>query len=471
MLTATGEYSIEAWVIPDNVTQGDGGADTARIVSYSGSNDVRNFTLGQTLYNYDFLNRSNDTDVNGLPALATADADERLQATLQHVVATFDPVNGRRLYVNGEFTNDEDPLAGAALEEWSETFALVLGNEVSGSEYAWSGSIRFLAIHNRALAPEAITANFDVGVGARFYLLFNVSSLIEADGAYVAFEVQQFDDYGYLFAEPFFLTLDDETTVPPTPIKGVRIGVNGREAPTGQVFAALDTELSSDTFVDGRQPLSGQGAVIELQQGPDSDQFFLTFDQLGEHEFVRVDSEPPAPGDPAMIDDQPKLGLRSFAAINATLSTATGVPSTTASVASTYEKVRQQLPTKPQVDGFVAAHQMGVTQLSVAYCSALNADSDLRSAYYTGFDFNAGVNSAFNADGRTAVIEPLLSHLLAAEIEGDSLTSQADPAELRAEMNDLIDLMAASGGDAERSRTIVTALCAATLGSALTLLQ
>ncbi len=471
LLTATGEYSIEAWVIPDNVTQGDGGADTARIVSYSGSNDVRNFTLGQTLYNYDFLNRSSDTDVNGLPALSTNDADEQLQATLQHVVATFDPVNGRRLYVNGEFTNDEDPLAGAALEEWSETFALVLGNEVSGSEYAWSGSIRFLAIHNRSLSPEAISDNFEVGVGASFYLLFNISHLIDVDGAYVAFEVQQFDDYGYLFAEPFFLTLDDDASVPPTSLKGVRIGVNGREAPTGQVFAALDTELSSEAFVDGRQPLSGQGAVIELQQGPDSDQFFLTFEQLGEHEFVRVESEPPAPGNPALIEDQPRLGLRSFAAINATLSTVTGIPSTTASVADTYQKVRQQLPTNPQVDGFVAAHQMGVTQLSVAYCSALNADSEQRNAYYAGFDFNTGVSGAFDEDGRAAVVEPLLEHLLASEIEGTALASQADSGALRTEMNDLIDRMAASGGDAQRSRTIVTALCAATLGSALTLLQ
>lgn len=470
LLTATGEYSIEAWVIPDNVTQGDGGANTARIVSYSGSNDVRNFTLGQTLYSYDFLNRSGETDVNGLPALSTNDADERLQATLQHVVATFDPVNGRRLYVNGEFTGEEDPLAGAALEEWSETFALVLGNEVSGSEYAWSGSVRFLAIHNRALSAEAIRANFDVGVGARFYLLFNISERIDVDGAYVAFEVQQFDDYGYLFAEPFFLTLGDDS-VSPTPIKGIRIGVNGREAPTGQVFAALDTELSSAAFVDGRQPLSGQGAVIELQQGPDSDQFFLTFDRLGEHEFVRVEAEPPTPGNPPVIADQPTLGLRAFSAIDATLATATGVPRTTASVAETYQKVRQQLPTNPQVDGFVAAHQMGVTQLAVAYCSALTADSDKRSNYYAGFDFSAGVSGAFDADGRAAVIEPLLKHLLAAEIEGEPLASQADPAALRTEMNDLIDRMATSGGNAERSRTIVTALCAATLGSALTLVQ
>lgn len=471
LLTATGEYSIEAWVIPDNVTQGDGGANTARIVSYSGSNDVRNFTLGQTLYNYEFLNRSSETDVNGLPALSTNDADERLQATLQHVVVTFDPVDGRQIFVNGEFTGDTDPLAGAAMEEWSETFALVLGNEVSGSEYAWSGSIRFLAIHNRALSAEAISANFDVGVGARYFLLFNISHLIDVEGAYLSFEVQQFDDYGYLFAEPFFLTLDGEVTVPPTPVEGIRIGVNGRESPTGQVFAALDTDLSTEAMVDGRQTLSGQGAVIELQQGPASDQFFLTFDRLGEHEFVRVEAEPPAPAEPATIEDQPTMGLRSFAAINATLSAATTVPKTNAAVAETYQKVRQQMPTEPQVSGFVAAHQMGVTQLAVAYCSALVADTSRRSEYFAGFNFNADVAAAFDSDGRSAVIEPLLRHLLAAEIQGQPLASQADPDALRTELNGLIDTMAGGGGNVERANRIVTATCAATLGSALTLLQ
>ena len=41
LIGATGEYSIEAWVAPGNVTQED-----ARIVSYSAGTTVRNFTLG-----------------------------------------------------------------------------------------------------------------------------------------------------------------------------------------------------------------------------------------------------------------------------------------------------------------------------------------------------------------------------------------------------------------------------------------
>ena len=96
LIKATGEYTIEAWVTPANVTQ-----EMSRIVNYSGSATTRNFGLGQTLYNYDFFHRSNLTDLNGDPSISTPDADEVLQATKQHVVATYDPINGRRLYVNG----------------------------------------------------------------------------------------------------------------------------------------------------------------------------------------------------------------------------------------------------------------------------------------------------------------------------------------------------------------------------------
>lgn len=473
LITATGEYSIEAWVIPDNVTQGDGGADTRRIVSYSGSNMVRNFTLGQSQYNYDFLHRGQETSANGLPALATAAEDERLQATLQHVVATFDPVHGRRIYVNGEFTGDGDPFAGAALEEWDESFALVVGNEVSGSELAWAGSVRFLAVHNRALSAEAIANNFEVGVGARFFLLFNVSHLLEAPDSYIAFEVQQFDDYSYLFAEPFFLVLDENIEVPETALEGIRIGVNGREAGVGQVFAALNTTIGSDRLVEGRQALSRQGAVIELQQGPDNDQFFLTFDRLGQHETVRVEADPPVPEAGADLPRQARIGLRSFAAIHRSLSAMTTVSHTRPAVASAYERVRQQLPTQANVDGFLAAHQMGVTQLSVAYCSALVDDVDLRESYFTAFNFNHSVADAFNEAGREAAIEPLLQRMLAAEIQGEALANQADPDALRTELNSLIDNMTANcaGCGPERTQLTVKALCAATMGSAVMLLQ
>ena len=88
LIKATGEYAIEAWVAPGNVTQ-----EESRIVSYSAGTTARNFTLGQTIYSYDFFNRSGKCQrmANGEPVLSTPDADEDLQATLQHVVHHLRP--------------------------------------------------------------------------------------------------------------------------------------------------------------------------------------------------------------------------------------------------------------------------------------------------------------------------------------------------------------------------------------------
>ncbi|NHZ73702.1 MAG: LamG domain-containing protein, partial [Nitrospirae bacterium] len=204
LITSTGEYSIEAWVAPANVTQ----EGPARIISYSAGTSARNFTLGQTQYNYDFMQRSSTTDANGEPTLSTDDADEDLQATLQHVVATFDPLNGRRIYVNGVFTDDMDPSPVGNLNDWDDTFAFVLGNEVSGDRQ-WKGVIKMVAIHNRSLTQAQIQQNFDVGVGEKFFLLFSIGDVagVPAD-SYIMFSVEQYDSYSYLFDKPTYVNLD-----------------------------------------------------------------------------------------------------------------------------------------------------------------------------------------------------------------------------------------------------------------------
>jgi hypothetical protein len=109
MIKATGEFSIEAWMAPADVVQED-----AYAISYSGGNDVRNFTLAQRAYQYQAMVRAGNTDANGMPALLTKDTDRDAQASLQHVVLTYDPVKGRHIYVNGKDTGDPDPKAAAA---------------------------------------------------------------------------------------------------------------------------------------------------------------------------------------------------------------------------------------------------------------------------------------------------------------------------------------------------------------------
>ncbi|MDF2177866.1 LamG domain-containing protein [Aliiglaciecola sp. CAU 1673] len=464
LIRATGEFAIEAWVAPANVTQ----EGPARIVSYSGGRDRRNFTLGQTLYNYDALLRHSNTDGNGAPALSTADADEDLQAALQHVVFNYDPVNGRRLYVNGRFTDDMDPTEPGTLNDWDSSFALVLGNEAS-NDRPWAGTIRMVAIHNKTLSEAEIQGNFDAGVGQQYYLLFGLSHLIDVPQAYLVFEVSQFDSYSYLFAEPFFISLDSSAQIPTVPIKGIRIGVNGRESSAGQVFANLDTQLSATSYdAQTGQPISRQGTIVALDKGPAQDEFFLTFERIGDAEHVRVPAALPPPATPQDLPEQPLLGLRHFAEIHASMAAMTTVPVTNTAVSSAFNQLKQQLPAEVAIEGFLASQQMAVTQLAIKYCDQLVETPGLRSAYFPGFDFSRSPAIAFDAQGRDQIINPLMARML-----GDDLADQPDSGNTEAELNALMDRLSACGGQcpAGHTQTVVKASCAALLGSAAMLIQ
>lgn len=464
LIVPTGEYSIEAWVNPANVSQMD-----TNIISYSGGATVRNFTLGQTLYNYEAYNRSASSNGNGMPMLSTADGDRRLQAALQHVVVTYDPVNGRRIFVNGIPTGDVDPVAGGSLTDWDDTFAFVLGNEVSNGRQ-WQGAIRMVAMHNRALTAEQVEQNFRVGVGQKYYLLFSIGHLIDLPDSYIVFEVSQFDSYSYLFNKPFFINLDPDVVPGSIAVRGMRIGINGREATVGQAYRFMDTHISSSEYVAGSgQPLADIGTVIALEKGPEADEFFLTFEQLGTHSNVVIEPVPPLPAPPADAPPSPDIGMRLFAEINTTMSAVTGVSTTNSNVRTTYSNIEQQLPVAESIDGFLSAHQVAVSQLAIEYCNALVEDSSLRAAYFPGVNFNADVTTAFGSSAaRDLVFDPLLTHML-----NTNLSTQPGVATVKAELNDLVDMLTACGGGcaADRTRTVVKASCAAVLGSAAVLLQ
>jgi hypothetical protein len=464
LIRSTGEYSIEAWVVPANVTQ----EGPARIIGYSAGTAARNFTLGQTQYNYDFLHRSGTTDGNGEPALSTADADERLQATQQHVVVTFDPANGRRIYVNGVYTGDLDPSAGGSLADWDDTYALVLGNEVSGNR-PWAGKLRLVAIHNRALTTGQILQNFEAGVGEKFYLLFGVSHLIDVPQSYILFEVSQFDSYSYLFNRPTFISLDPTAQPDSIAIQAMRIGINGRETTVGQAFRNLDVTVSSGAYTPSGQVLSQLGTIIALEQGVGTDEFFLSFERIGTHTNVVTEPVPLPPAAPADNDPVPDIGLRTFDEINASMAAMTGVDPNTPAVVDTFTTIRQQLPTAESIEGFLSAHQVAVSQLAIEYCHALVGNTVLRASYFPGFNFGASAAAAFDTQGeRDLIIDPLFENMY-----GVGLTTQPDPADVTTELNALIATLTACGGGcaADRTETVVKAACAATLGSAAMLLQ
>jgi Concanavalin A-like lectin/glucanases superfamily len=462
LIKATGEYTVEAWVAPGNVAQ-----EESRIVSYSGGTMTRNFMLGQTLYSYDFHNRSTTADQNGDPKLTTSADDEDLQATLQHVVATYDPVNGRRIYVNGEFTGDVDPVAGGTLGDWDDTFAFVLGNEVSGDRQ-FQGVLRLVAIYNRAITPAQITQNFNAGVGEKFYLLFSVSHLVAMPQAYVMFEVSQMDSYGYLFDKPTFISLDASAKPGSIPVAGIRIGRNGAEDSVGQAYRTLNTVVNDSNYGPGGQRLSNIGTVIALEKGPEADEFFLTFDVLGSRTNVRTDPAPLLPEPPPNIPRSADVGLRVFDEINATMSELTGVSTQVAAVDQTFQTVKQSLPTVETIETFVSAHPVAIAQLAIQYCDALvgNHGTIPRTTYFQGFNFSAPSTTAFENGGDVAVVNALLGRM----VDPLLLTDPVEGA-IRSELHMLIDQLKIGGTDVARTETVVKATCAALLGSAVTLVQ
>ena len=490
ILGETGEFSIEAWVIPANVTQ-----EMARIATYSQGQDSRNFTLQQTLYNYDFLLRTNAEDANGDPAttlngdpqLSTPDDLEALQATLQHVVATYDPINGRRIYVNGVLSSDADPVPGGTFSPWQDNMAFILGNEAS-SDGLFEGTIRMAAIHRRALSDEQINQNFDAGVGERFYLLFNISEEIglpvDSQIAYIVFEAQQFDTYAYLFDRAHFTTLDGSTPQPVT-LQGLRIAMNGQEAPVGQSYANLDAtlDLATAELTELGQSLSPLGAVLPLEKGPEDDEFFLTFDNIDGAIFNRQQ-------DPMLIEAdfiasptelRPDIGVRTFDEIDATYALITGVDRVNYQrggnfpVDETYQELRQSLPAIADVEGVLSSHQVAIAQLAIQYCDAAVEANTM----WPGFNFNAAPGTAFSVANRDAFVEPLIERAIGHSSTSAAIASQPSYALVHAELasfisggqprpDNLVDRLLAGTSD---TRAIAKGVCASVLGSAATLVQ
>ncbi len=470
LIKSTGEFTIEAWANNGNVAQED-----AYIVSYSAGVNARNATLAQRLYTYEGFTRSDQTGANGNPTLLTNAADQDAQAALQHVVMTFDPVNGRRIYVNGVYTGDVDAQGGGSLADWDDTFALVLGNETSTNRQ-WEGVLRLVAVHNRALTGEQVLQNFEAGVGERYFMLFNVSHLLPAvPEAYMMLEASQLDSYGYQFSKPTFISLDSGATITDVPIKGIRIGVNGAEVHAGQAYIPLDQTIGGANY----NPATGQlmtsvGTVIGLEKGPEADLFFLTFEQIGTNTHTPVEPPLVVPDAPPDSPNESDVGLRTFDELNATLSLITGVPQTQSQVAGTYALVKQALPAIEKFGTFGPAQQTALAQLAIQYCNVMVDNSTLRTDFFGNLSASGGGTAVFGTSGspNTANRDQLIDALLAKGV-GANLTVQPSNASIRTEVNSLIDRLNAgpTGSDSGGAATVIKAACGAVLGSGTTLVQ
>jgi hypothetical protein len=459
----SGEYSIEAWVVPGNTTQ-EGESGPARIVTYSRGTGNANFTLGQRLYQYSARNRTVHQDVSnrGDPALITYDADEDLQATLQHVVVTFDRFLGRRIYVNGVWTDDLDEQETARLWNWDDRNRLALGNETSGTGNEWIGQVRFLAIHERALTAPQVSQNYQAGVGRRITMTFDISQWA-GTGTTIDFSVTEIDNYSYLFCQP--------TIRGPNPagltVENIRIQVNSTVPVEGQAFTNVDDTV----LLDGHQ-LSRQCSVIRKELGAALDSFTIAFEELG---VFQSPIDPVLPNyvvSTAVLDPVPVAGFRDYARINQTMAALSGVDPLTPAIAVAFDDLTQQLPSGQDLRSFVSSHQVGVSKLAFEYCHEMvEGDTSLRDAFFgAGFEWTAVPAVAFDSPAKFDMItEPLITRMLRHGDATQEIANQADSAQVEADLDQLIvELMACNltPCDADRTVNIVKGACTATLAGA-----
>ncbi len=153
----SGELTVEAWVRPAKNNQ----SGPARIVTLSKDTGQRNFTLGQDNANFDIRFRTQSTDSNGLPSLATP--ENSAGRKLAHVVYTRNRDGQSDVYLDGQRVGRRE--VKGALSNWANDFPLALANELSGDR-PWFGTYHLVAVYSRALGGGEVKNNFRAGHGA-----------------------------------------------------------------------------------------------------------------------------------------------------------------------------------------------------------------------------------------------------------------------------------------------------------------
>ena len=433
MITAAGEYSVEAWLIPDNIDQ-DG---PARIVSYSQDTAVRNFTMGQNANYYQLRNRSAGTGANGTPALEALDPP--VDTVLQHVVMTFHPDAGRKVFVNGQLGAEEN--APDTLD-WLDDQIFVLGNEVTDNRL-WRGVFKLVAIHNKALDSAEVQQNFDAGAGSFITLRFDVSAVVGAN-AYIDMQASQIDPGAYVFAKPVMVT--DMTSVA---VKNIRIAVNDTVPVAAQVFRRLDT-----TVLQSPVELSPLGAVIPVALGPEMDQFHLEFEVLGAQLGLAETIAPPTPPVPAPDVPEADSGVRTFSQIHDTMSGLTGISQGNGAVADRYQQLRDSLPATADMLAFGTAQQIAIHGLAKTYCGQIVTNGTRCSDFFG--------QCAVDGNAKDQVADTLYDRFV-----GVNLVNQPDRVDVNAEIVRTIDdLGCANGCTGAEAETVLQATCTAVLSSA-----
>lgn len=226
---------------------------------------------------------------------------------------------------------------------------------------------------------------------------------------------------------------------------------------------------SSDYSPTTGQLLSPIGTVIPVENGAASDQFFLTFAQIGMHTHTYTTVTPTA-ATPTDLPASSDIGMRVFNEVNGTMAKLTTVSPNTPAVNSTYLTVQTGLPTVFNIQSVSSGAQIASAQLAMQYCQALVNDPTLAPAFFPGMNFNAAPGTAFGSTaGMDLVVQPLINNLI-----GQNIATQPPAAGVSTELYSLISNLSTCGGGTcptGRTQTVTMAACTAILSSATTLIN
>jgi hypothetical protein len=153
-LMAASQSTFELWVHPAQVNQ----PGPPHLLSLSTGLTPHNLLVIQPYSKLEVALRHTEKDPLGKPKLTTG--LYVVSPTLLHLVHTYDG-GVERLYVNGV----EQPatvVRTGLYTNWNSTAALNLGNEAT-RDLGWRGTLRLVAIYNRALTAAEVQQNFTAG--------------------------------------------------------------------------------------------------------------------------------------------------------------------------------------------------------------------------------------------------------------------------------------------------------------------
>ena len=165
-LRKSGQMTLEVWLKPGSLEQ----SGPARIVSLSAGVvvDERNFTLGQQGSRYMLrLRTTTEKTEKGFRIVEPYTPQDTVRLARQHLVITYGActhcgAQEFRFFVNGRPVVERTDIRGD-FSTWRGEFALLVGNE-STLDRPWDGRVYLVALHNRVLSGDEVTANFAAGL-------------------------------------------------------------------------------------------------------------------------------------------------------------------------------------------------------------------------------------------------------------------------------------------------------------------